>query len=139
LVTPITGVSTMVRMRTGLTGPVDYTVPIDTSGFGLVSVSPQTVRVLADIGAVSTHVLLGVAVSVEGADESWESTTSAVSVTVRGPAARVRRFTRDSVRVVARPTGTSAEELVPLAVVSPTGVTGTATPDSVVLRRETGG
>ncbi len=139
LVTPITNASTRVMLRTGLTGPVDYTVPIDTSGYGLVTVTPQFVRVIADIGAVSTQVLMGVAVSIEGTEGPWQSATSAVSVTVRGPAARVRRFTRDSVRVVARPSGTSDEELVPLEVVPPAGVTGTATPDSVVIRRPPGG
>lgn len=139
LVTPINSVSTLVRLRTGLTGDVDFTVPVDTSGFGLVTVSPQVVRIMAEIGPVSTHVLMGVAVRVEGAGGPWQSATSAVSVTVRGPAARVRRFTRDSVRVIARPTGSSDEELVPLEVIPPAGITGTATPDSVVIRRPPGG
>lgn len=139
LVTPLRTASTREMLRTGLTGPVDYSVPIDTSGYGLVTVSPQSVRVMADIGAVSTQVLMGVAVRVEGTGGPWQSATSAVSVTVRGPAARVRRFTRDSVRVVARPSGASDEELVPLEVLPPAGVTGTATPDSVVIRRPPGG
>jgi hypothetical protein len=139
LVTPISSVSTLVRLRTGLTSSVDVTVPIDTSGFGLVTVSPQVVRIMAEIGPVSTHVLMGVAVRVEGAGGQWESATHAVSVTVRGPAGRVRRFTRDSVRVIARPSGNSNEEMVPLEVVPPAGITGTATPDSVIIRRLRGG
>jgi len=139
LVEPIRSVSTTVMMRTGLTDDADYTVPIDTTGFGLVTVSPEQVRVMADIGPVSTHVLMGVAVRVEGAGGPWQSATSAVSVTVRGPAARVRRFTRDSVRVIARPTGNSEEQHVPLEVIPPAGITGTATPDSVVIRRPPGG
>jgi YbbR domain-containing protein len=139
LVAPISSVSTTVMMRTGLTEDADYTVPIDTTGFGLVTVTPQMVRVMANIGPVSTHVLMGVAVRVEGSGGPWQSATSAVSVTVRGPAARVRTFTRDSVRVIARPTGNSDEELVPLEVIPPAGVTGTATPDSVVIRRPPSG
>jgi hypothetical protein len=139
LVTPIMIVSTMARIRTGLTADVDYSVPIDTAGFGLVTVSPPSVRIMADIGAVSTHVLMGVTVRVEGSGGPWQSATTAVSVTVRGPASRVSRFTRDSVRVIARPSGNSDEERVALEVIPPAGVTGTATPDSVIIRRLTGG
>jgi hypothetical protein len=139
LVTPIQSVATVEIQRSALTRPAEYTVALDTSGFGLVNVEPQVVRVRADIGAVSTFVLMGVEVRVEGPGGPWQSLTSAVSVTVRGPAARVRRFTRDSVRVVARPSGAADEELVALEVMPPAGVTGTATPDSVIVRRPDGG
>jgi hypothetical protein len=136
LVSAIQNVPTNVLRRTGLTAPAEYTVQIDTSGYGLVTVIPQSVRVTADIGPVSTAVLMGVAVNIE---EPWESTPYAVSVTVRGPASRVRLFTRDSVTVVARPSGTRDEEIVPVEVVPPTGVSGIATPDSVRIRRSSGG
>jgi hypothetical protein len=136
LVTPIRAASTMMLRPSGLTGPAEYVVQIDTAGYGIVTVIPPLVRVTADIGEVSTQVLMGVTVNVEA---PWESVTSAVSVTVRGPAARIRRFTRDSVRVVARPSGAMDEELVALDVVPPAGVTGIATPDSVVVRRQPGG
>lgn len=142
LVTPIVSARTVALQRSGLTGPVDYTVLIDTTGFGLVTVDPPQVRVTANIGAVSTQVLMGVAVVIEGPGGPWESATTAVSVTVRGPQFRVARFTRDSLRVVARPIGTdvSAQELVvALEVILPTGITGTATPDSVIVRRAGGG
>jgi hypothetical protein len=95
------------------------------------------VRVTADIGAVATHVLLGVAVVVEGPG-SWESETSAVSVTIRGPESRVALFTRDSLRVIARPIGTTdttRQLMVALDVIVPNGISGTATPDSVLVER----
>jgi len=142
LVSPIESARTVQFQRSGLTEPVDYTVAIDTSGFGLITVEPQQVRVTANIGAVSTQVLMGVAVVIEGSGGPWESATSAVSVTVRGPQIRVARFTRDSLRVVARPIATAdsvQELLVPLEVMVPNGITGTATPDSVIVRRAGGG
>ena len=127
--------------RYGLTETVDYMIPIDTTGLGLVTIEPQQVRVTADIGAVATHVLMGVTVVVEGPG-GWESPTSAVSVTVRGPESRVALFTRDSLRVVARPIGadeTARELMVALEVIVPNGISGTATPDSVLFRRAGGG
>jgi hypothetical protein len=138
LVTPFESANTIPFQRNGLTEPVDYTILIDTTGFGLVTVEPPQVRVTANIGAVSTQVLMGVAVVVEGPGGPWESLTSAVSVTVRGPESRVARFTRDSLRVVARPIGTNETErelVVALEVIVPDGISGTATPDSVVVRR----
>ena len=142
LVTPIRSAPTVALQRSDLTEPVDYTIPIDTSGFGPVTVEPPRVRVTANIGAVSTQVLMGVAVFVEGPGGPWESATSAVSVTVRGPETRVAQFTRDSLRVVARPIGTDGTErelLVALEVIVPDGISGTATPDSVLVRRAGGG
>lgn len=138
-VAPIESVYTIVFQRNGLTAPADFLVPVDTAGLGLVTVEPPAIRARADVGAVSTQVLMGVEVRVEGPGGPWQSTTSAVSVTVRGPAARVRRFTRDSVRVIARPSGTADEQRVTLEVVPPAGVTGTATPNAVVIRRTDGG
>lgn len=136
LVNPFENARTVEFRRFGLTEPVGYTIQIDTIGFGLVTVEPQQVRVTADIGPVATQVLMGVAVVVEGPGE-WESLTSAVSVTVRGPESRVALFTRDSLRVVARPIGTDDTGdwvVVALEVVVPDGISGTATPDSVRVR-----
>ncbi len=139
LVTAVQSVYTAVVERNDLTEPIDIMVPIDTSGMGFVSVQPSRVRVTADIGAVLDQVLMGVAVDIVSEEGQWVSQTSAVSVTVSGPAARVMRFTRDSVRVVARPTASDGEEVVALEVETPTGVQGVATPDSVLVRRSGGG
>jgi len=138
LVSPLQTAATIRIERSGLREPTEYTVDIDTSGFGLVSVEPAAVRVIADIGEVSTRVLMGVVVNVDGPDGQWYSTTSAVSVTVRGRASRIRLFTRDSVRVVARPSGLQDMQTVLLDVLPPEGVTGNATPDSVEIRRSDG-
>ena len=142
LVTPIESARTVDAERNGLTLPVDYIFPIDTSALGLVTVDPAQVRVTADIGAVATNVLMGVGVVVEGPGGPWSSMTESVSVTVRGPESRVARFTRDSLRVVARAIGADATEsqlVVSLQVIVPDGISGTATPDSVVVRRPEGG
>lgn len=141
LVTPFESARTVPFRRFDLTEPLDVTIQLDTTGFGLVTVEPSQVRVTADIGAVSTHVLMGVTVVVEGPG-GWESTTSAVSVTVRGPESRVALFTRDSLRVVARPIGadeTTLRMVVALEVIVPNGISGTATPDSVLVLRDGSG
>jgi hypothetical protein len=137
LVTPFENARTVPVQRFGLTEPIDLMFLLDTTGFGLVTIEPTQVRVTADIGAVTTHVLMGVTVVVEGPG-GWESATSAVSVTVRGPESRVALFTRDSLRVVARPIGadeTARQLVVALQVIVPNGISGTATPDSVLVRR----
>ena len=61
-----------------------------------------------------------------------------VSVAVRGPEARVQALTRDSLRVVAHITGSTAGGGVArITVIAPRGITARAIPDSVTLRRRT--
>lgn len=137
LVTEIQSVSTMRVDTNAVTEPVALTVPLDTTGLGVVRIQQDAVVVSADIGPESQLVIMGVAVRLPGAD--WMSTPSAVIVTVRGPSSRVIGLTRDSVRVEATPSGSSPEETVRLTVVPPIGIVAEASPDSVVVQRRTSG
>lgn len=135
LVRAIESLSTVAVNREGLTDAFRQVVAVDTAGLGVVRVLPSEVELTADIGAVSEHILMGVAVNVPGMQGTWESVPSAVIVTVRGPSSRVVQFTRDSVRVVARPSLTESEEVVQLEIVVPPGITAQVTPDTATVRR----
>ncbi|UCG86033.1 MAG: YbbR-like domain-containing protein [Gemmatimonadota bacterium] len=118
--------------------PFTLTVPLDSSGLGVgVRVEPPEVQVFVEIVTVSEQVIMGVTVSVPA---EWTSDPSAVIVIVNGPSRRVVGLTRDSVRVRARPpSGAVTEARVPLTVQAPAGITATASPDSVTVRRRAGG
>ncbi len=135
LVRGIVTLSTMAVKEEELGEPFRQVVAVDTSGLGVVRVSPDEIELTADIGPVSEHVLMGVSINISGARGNWESVPSAVIVTVKGPSSRVVRFTRDSVEVVARPSLSQAEEVVSLEIVVPPGITARATPDTATVRR----
>jgi len=137
LVGEIRSISTITLDTGKVRSPLTLTVPLDTSGLGAVRVEPASVQVSAEIGLVGEQVIMGVAVSLPGPE--WESSPSAVIVTVRGPSGRVINLTRDSVRVVARPNETAAESRVPLRVMPLPGITARVRPDSATVRRRAGG
>ena len=139
LVDRITEVSTLPLDISGASGPVTHVVAIDTAALGAVRVTPRAVEVAADVAAVSERVLMGVPVAFTGDRSGWESDPPAVIVTVRGPASRLHRLTRDSISVIAVPLGHGASETVRLDVVAPAGTSAAATPDTaVVVRRPRG-
>ncbi|GBD31549.1 MAG: hypothetical protein KatS3mg081_1259 [Gemmatimonadales bacterium] len=121
----------------GATGPIRRSVQLDTAGFGTVQVFPASVEIAADVEAVSERVLLDVPVSLRGTGAGWVSEPARVIVTLRGPASRVAQVPRDSVTVVALVEAPRAGIKVPLQVIASGGITGTAVPDSVELRRRT--
>jgi len=128
-----------VRMdTTRVREPFTLTIPVDTAGVGIgVRVEPPEVQVFADIVTVSDQVIMGVTVSVPA---DWTSDPSAVIVIVNGPSRRVVGFTRDSVQVRARPPGGAvAQARVRLTVQAPAGIRASTSPDSVTVRRRTGG
>jgi YbbR domain-containing protein len=138
LVNQIESVRTVPLDTGGVRSNVSMRVPIDTTGLGVVRLVEEAVIVAAEIGQESERVIIGVSVALP--DPSlWESTPSAVIVTVRGPSSRVIQLTRDSVRVSARPTGRLDEQTVPLIVEAPPGITAAVRPDSAVVRRRTRG
>jgi YbbR domain-containing protein len=137
LLTDLASIPT-VRLDTGrVRDSVTITVPLDTTELGIgVRVEPAEVQVSARVVPVSDQVIWGVAVEIPG---GWESDPSAVIVMVSGPSTRVVGFTRDSVRVTARPDQSAAEARVRLRVTAPAGIRATASPDSVTVRRRGGG
>jgi hypothetical protein len=133
-------VPTVPVALTGLTAPVRRTVRLDTTGLGPIRVSPENVEVSVDVAFMAERVLMGVPVTIQGDRvPTTAATPPAVIVTVRGPASRLVRLTRDSVTVVALRTDTDRSETVPLEIVPPEGLTAVATPDSVLLQRRARG
>jgi hypothetical protein len=137
LVADLASVPTVQVDTGGVRDSVTLTVPLDTTQLGIgVRVEPAEVRVSARVVPVSEQVIWGVAVEVPS---EWESDPSAVIVMVNGPSSRVVGFTRDSVRVTARPAQSGAEARVRLRVIAPPGISATASPDSVTVRRRGSG
>lgn len=134
-VSRIGGVTTLPVEITGVTGPVRRSVPLDTSGFVNVQVSPGAVQIIAEIEALSERVLTEVPVTVQGDGGGWTSDPRGVMVTLRGPASRVAYLTRDSVRVLAPASGAARRETVRLRVIAPAGIQALVAPDTVQLQR----
>jgi hypothetical protein len=123
----------------GTAGPFLHAAAIDTTLLSGVRVDPPRVTVSGEVGALLERSIDGVPVE-SGAGSLTGITVlpSRVMVTVRGPAARVRALTRDSVRVVAHGAGDPAAVYARLTALAPPGIAARVTPDSVLLRRRGG-
>ncbi len=129
-------VPTVPMQLNGVTEPVHREVELDTTHLGGARVSPSTVDVTADVVAMSERVLMGIPVVVQSdRGGNWVTDPPAVMVAVRGPSARIARLTRDSLTVLATPSGTGTPEVVHVTVMQPAGLAATATPDTVVVQR----
>ncbi len=135
VVARIAAVTTVPLEITAVRGPVRRTVLIDTETLGVAQVSKHEVEVSAEIEAVSERALLDVPVAVRGDRNAWMVDPPTVLVTLRGPAARVAQLSKDSVTVVAQPTGAARRETVRLSLVTPAGIEATARPDTVRITR----
>ena len=133
-------VSTLPIELSGVSGPIQRSILLDTVGLGPVRLARRDVEISTTVGPVSERVLMGIPVIVR-ADRgaSWSSEPPAVIVTVRGPTARLVRLTRDSVEVAALPEGSGRPETVKLEVVAPPGVEASAMPDTAVVQRRARG
>ncbi|MDH4043437.1 MAG: hypothetical protein OEY20_07500 [Gemmatimonadota bacterium] len=130
-----TAIPTVALEVSNVNAAVRRMVPLDTTGLGTARVTPAAVAVSADVMFMAERVL-SVPVSIR-ADRPGMlvADPAAVLVTVRGPSQRLARLTRDSVFVVATADATEEPQRVPLEVVPPDGLTGVATPDTVVVTR----
>ena len=135
VVARIESVTTVPLEITAVRGPVRRNVPIDTDGLGVAQVSKREVEVSAEIEAVSERALLDVPVAVRGDRNTWIVDPPTVLVTLRGPAARVARLSKDSVTVVAQPTAGGPRQTVRLSLLTPPGIDATARPDTVKIQR----
>jgi hypothetical protein len=111
---------------------VRQSVAIDTTGLGVVSLSRSEVEIETRIQQLTQQTITGVPVIIAGG--VWGSEPATVQVTVRGPSARLRALTRDSLLVTA-PAATTEGEMMILSVRPPTGLTATVAPDSVRATR----
>jgi YbbR domain-containing protein len=139
----IESVTTVPMEIAGVSGTFSRTVPIDTMPLGIVRIAPKQVTVTGELTAITERSFAGVPVETgAGAITNYIVTPARVSVSVRGPEARVQTLTRDSVRVVAHITGArsaggSGVSVAKITVIGPRGITARAVPDSVTLRRRT--
>jgi hypothetical protein len=133
-------VRTVSLELTGVSGPVNRTVALDTVGLGRVRFTPSEVEITAEVAFMAERVLMGVPVLIQAdRPQAFVSEPLAVIVTVRGPSGRLARLNRDSVTVVAVPrTAGDRPETVRLDVIPPEGLTGIATPDTAVVSRRRG-
>ncbi len=110
---------------------------------GGLSMTPTTARLVGPekslVGVIAERSFAGIAVETgAGAITSFIVTPAHVSVAVRGSEERVQALTRDSLRVVAHITGSTAGGgggVARITVIAPRGITARAIPDSVTLRR----
>jgi hypothetical protein len=125
----------------GVAGPFLQAAAIDTLILRGVRVDPARVTVAGEVGALLERSIDGVPVeSGAGGLTGITVLPSRVRVTVRGPAARVRALTRDSVHVVAHSGAADpAAGYARLTVLAPPGIAARVIPDSVLLRRRGGG
>jgi len=139
VVARIDSVRTVPLEITGVREPVRRAVAIDTETLGVAQVVRKDVDITADIEAISDRVLLDVPVQVRPDHGAWTVDPATVIVTLRGPTARVAQLGRDSISVVAAPAGGGRRETVHLQVVTPPGIDGLATPDTVQVRHKGNG
>jgi YbbR domain-containing protein len=137
----IDSVTTVPMEITNVSGEFTRSVPIDTMPLGDVRLAPKQVTVTGEMGRTAERSFGGIPVETgAGAITSFIVTPARVSVAVTGPEERVQALTRDSLRVVAHITGSSAAPgatVARITVIAPRGITARAIPDSVTLRRRT--
>jgi YbbR domain-containing protein len=137
----IDSVTTVPMEISNVSGTFSRNVPIDTMPLGFVRIAPKQVTVTGEMAVIVERSFAGIPVETgAGAITNYIVTPAKVSVSVRGPEDRVQALTRDSVRVVAHLTSSSAEAgggVARITVIGPRGISARAIPDSVTLRRRT--
>lgn len=136
-VAAIESLTTVPIEITNVSGTFRRELAIDTSALGIVRIAPRHVTVSGEVEALLRRTFAGIPVE-SGAGQlvGVSLDPPRVSVSVQGPAERVDRITRDSIRVVAVLTADGAHAR--LRVLSPTGVDAQPSPDSVTVRRRAG-
>ncbi len=129
-------VTTMPLAITGVREPVRRSVPLDGAALGVVQPARREVDIAAEVEALSERTLLDVPVSIVGDRGSWLADPAAVMVSLKGPARRIARLSRDSITVLATPSGAGRRETARLMLVPPPGIEAQARPDTVRLQRK---
>ena len=121
-------------------GPVEETLPLDTSGFGRVRAVPAVVTVRVEIEDVGERTLSAVPLRLPSELAAIVRPDRAtVEVLVRGAAGRLGALDRDSVLVIVDWAGPPGPGRAGLRVMAPAGLDAVAIPDSIALvRRGTG-
>ncbi len=134
----VESVTTAPMEITNVTGAFTRILPIDTHALGIVRIAPKEVTVSGDVQALVRRSFTGVTIE-SGAGQLTGVTLEPARVTValEGPADRMERVTRDSIRVIAVLTRDGSHAR--LRVLSPQGLGARPTADSVVVRRRPAG
>jgi YbbR domain-containing protein len=137
LLARIDSVLTVPTVISSVNGPFLRTIPVDTAPLGVVRIAPKEVRVAGEVVAIIERSIddVPIASSASGV-AAFVLAPERVSVSVRGPEARVNMLTKDSLRVVAHLVGKAgAGGYARLTVTAPPGIVARARPDSVALKR----
>ncbi len=134
----VESVTTAPMEITNVTGAFTRILPIDTHALGIVRIAPKEVTVSGDVQALVRRSFTGVTIE-SGAGQLTGVTLEPARVTgaLEGPADRMERVTRDSIRVIAVLTRDGSHAR--LRVLSPQGLGARPTADSVVVRRRPAG
>jgi YbbR domain-containing protein len=140
LLARIDSVLTVPTVISSVNGPFLRTIPVDTAPLGVVRVAPKEVRVAGEVVAIIERAIDDVPIASSASGfAAFVLAPERVSVSVRGPEARVNMLTRDSLRVVAHLVGKAgAGGYARLTVTAPPGIVARARPDSVALKRRGG-
>ena len=122
-------------------GPLEQTLPLDTTAFGRVRVTPATVMVRVEVEEVGERTLTDVPVRLPSElAATARPARASVEVQVRGAVSRLRALRRDSVTVLVDWSGGNVPGRVRLRVLPPVGLKAVAMPDSLdLVRRSTDG
>jgi len=133
-------VTTEPTVVSSVNGPFFRTVPIDTTPLGLVRIAPKEVRVAGEVTAIIERSISGIPITTAASGfTGFLLSPERVSVSVRGPEAKINALTRDSLRVVAHLVGKAGSGgYARLTVTAPSGIVARVVPDSVTLKRKTG-
>ncbi len=140
LLARIDSVLTVPTVISSVNGPFLRTIPVDTAPLGVVRIAPKEVRVAGEVVAIIERSIDDVPIASSASGfAAFALSPERVSVSVRGPEARVNMLTKDSVRVVAHLVGKAgAGGYARLTVTAPPGIVARARPDSVALKRRGG-
>jgi len=136
----IDSVLTLPTVISSVNGQFFRAVPLDTAPLGVVRVAPKDVRVAGEVAAIIERTIDGVPIATAASGfTGFELAPERVSVSVRGPEAKINTLTKDSLRVVAHLVGRAGPGgYARLTVTAPPGIAARARPDSVALKRKTG-
>jgi len=131
-------VLTVPTVISSVNGPFFRTVPLDTAALGVVRLAPKEVRIDGEVAAIIERALAGVPITMAASGfTGFQLTQERVTVSVRGPEAKVNTLTKDSLRVVAHLVGRAGPGgYARLTVTAPPGITARVQPDSVGLKRK---
>src|SRR5437667_5953388 len=96
-VAPIDSVTTLPTVISSVNGPFFRTVPLDTAPLGLVRIAPKEVRMAGEVTAIIERSISGIPITTAASGfTGFLLSPERVSVSVRGPEAKINALTRDS-------------------------------------------